>query len=123
MVNTIFGFQIASRDDPLANVKSIRAWAEGLPRKDPIRAVEETVRLLETAAASLKAVTPNRLLAVMELDRIAVPLLAQLRAQYRVSALSDEVRQRLWRACDDLARSFARAYEDIYNGVRAPDAS
>jgi hypothetical protein len=120
MASTLFGFQITSRDDPLANAKSLRAWSARLPRNDPVGAVEAIIHLLETAGAAQPAVTLNRLRAVLELDRISVPLQAQLRAQYRMAALSDEVRQRLWRACDDLAHWFAHVYEVIYDGMRAP---
>jgi hypothetical protein len=119
MVDTLFGFQIASRDDPLANVKSIRVWATRLPRNDPVGAVETTIRVLETAGSTQPIVTLSRVLAVMELDRISVPLQAQLRAQYQMRAVSDEVRQRLWRAGEDLAYWFARVYEEICIGLRA----
>jgi cyclic-di-GMP-binding protein len=120
MVNTLFGFQVASRDDPLANVKSIRVWSARLPRTDPVGAVEAIIHLLETAGAAQSVVTLNRLLAVMELDRISMPLQAQLRTQYRMAAMSDEVRQRLWRACDNLAHRFGHVYEVISGSMRAP---
>jgi cyclic-di-GMP-binding protein len=120
MVSTLFGFQIPSRDDPLANVRSVKAWSARLPRNDPVGAVEAIIHLLETDAASPPEATLNRLLAAMELDRISVPLQAQLRAQYRIAALSDDVRRRLWRACDDLAHWFAHIYEEICQGVLAP---
>ena len=119
MASTLFGIQIASRDDPLANAKSIRLWARQLPRNDPIGAVEAIIRLLEGAGTPTTTVTLSRLQAVLELDRISVPLQAQLRTQYRIPAMSDEVRQRLWRASDELAHRFAHVYEGTYRGIRA----
>ena len=113
MVTTLFGIQLASRDDPLANVRSVRSWCAQLPRNDPVGAVEAIIGLLAAAGGSPQEISANRTQALLELDRIAIPLQAQLREQYRMSAMSDEVRQRLWRACDDLARWFAHAYDEI----------
>ena len=119
MINSLFGIQIVNREDPLANVKSVSAWAAGLPPNDPVGAVDAIIRLLEAASATQPAVTVHRWLAVIELDRIAMPLQDQLRAQYRMPAMSDEVRQRLWRACDELARWFTHFYEWLYQGAQA----
>lgn len=120
MISRILGFQIASRDDPLANVKSIRLWAAGLPLNDPVGALDAIIRLLESARAAQPEAILDRLRAMMELDRIAVPLQAQVQAQYRIVAISDAVRQRLWRACDGSAHWFAHLYEEVCRSMLAP---
>ncbi|MBK8739600.1 MAG: hypothetical protein IPM02_08695 [Betaproteobacteria bacterium] len=118
MINRLFGIQIARRDDPLANEKSVRLWVSGLPPNDPVGAIEAISRLLESARAAPPAATHDYLRALMELDRAAVPLQAQLQAQSRMATMSDDVRQRLWRACDDVARGFAHRYEQVGEAVQ-----
>lgn len=119
MAKSIFGlFSTAARDEPLGNVRAIDRWAEDLPATDPIAAVEAMVRLLEESFATARALTVDRTLALMELDRLSLPLQAQLLAQYRLSVLSDEVRQNIWQVRNDLARCLAIAYEQIYEGSR-----
>jgi len=118
----VFGiFEIANRDDPLANRKSARLWASRLPANDPVGAIEEVIALLEGPAATATPSTIARTRAALELDRIVSPVHAQLQAQYQLASVSDEVRQRLWSECDRLARAFAQAYERAC-GALAPQA-
>jgi hypothetical protein len=120
MAKSIFGlFQSANQDEPLENVKSVRAWAARLPANDPMGGVKAMVHLIEEASVKQPAVTANRILAVLELDRLSLPLQTQLQVQYRLPALSDEVRQNLWYARNDLARWLAYTYERIYEGIRS----
>lgn len=115
---TLFGFKLASRDDPLANVRSVRAWCAQLPRNDPVGAVEAIGALLAASGSVPQEISSGRTQALLDLDRISIPLQTQVREQYRMSAMSDDVRQRLWRACDEAARWFAHAYEEIAAGAR-----
>ena len=119
----VFGiFELARRDDPLANPKSARLWATQLPANDPVGALEAVIQLLENPAAFPEPVTVDRVRGILELDRIISPTHALLQAQYRLASVSDEVRQRLWAACDRLARAFAQAYERACAAL-APNAS
>ena len=70
---SFLGFQIVSRDNPLANVKSLRVWMQGVPRNDAVAAMEAIVALLQTEAPHADG-SVARLEAIMELDRLAVPL-------------------------------------------------
>ncbi len=57
---------------------------------------------------------------MLELDRLSAPQQAALRAQYRLASVSEEVRQRLWRACDVQSRVFIQVYERILEAQSAP---
>src|SRR4051812_8779150 len=110
----LFGlFQRTRRDDPLASARAIRGWVSRLPANDPVGAVEAMIALLERPITTEIEFSANRLNGLLELDRLSVPLQERLEAQHRVPALSDEVRERLWRACDNLARAFAQIFERI----------
>jgi hypothetical protein len=114
MAHSFLGIiELVSRDDRLANRKSIRAWASNLPLNDPVGAIDSVIDVLESPAATQEEVSIGRAQAILELDRIAAPWHAQLRAQYRLSSMSDEVRERLWFACDRVARAFAQAHERV----------
>jgi len=106
-------FQIASRTDPLANRKSARLWAGSLPPNDPVGATDKVAALVSGPIAMQHDMTLQRARAILELDRIADPWQQQLRAQSRLSSLSEDVRERLWQACDRAARGFGHAYERI----------
>jgi hypothetical protein len=111
MPNSLFGiFELANRDDPLANRKSARMWFTRVPANDPVGAVEAVTMLLEGPMAT-QPLELGRVQAVLEVDRIVSPMHEQLRGQYRLPSVSDEVRQRLWLACDRLARAFTQFYE------------
>ncbi|MEO8133464.1 MAG: hypothetical protein ABI831_05785 [Betaproteobacteria bacterium] len=112
-------FQIANRDDPLTNPKSMRLWVSNLPANDPVGAVETMIDLLESPLTTESYFSASRLQAILELDRLSAPLQERLQAQHRVPALSDDVRERLWRACDNLAHSFALVYERICDELGA----
>ncbi|MBK9608153.1 MAG: hypothetical protein IPO58_17575 [Betaproteobacteria bacterium] len=112
MATTLFGmFRGARQDDPLASVKAITAWAAGLPANDPLGALEAVVRLLEDASAAQPAATLSRVQALQALDRLTLPIQAEILAQHRLPSLSEDVRRRLWHAANDLARWLAYAYE------------
>jgi cyclic-di-GMP-binding protein len=120
MPKSIFGlFQTANQDEPLANVKALSRWAADLPANDPMGGVMAMVHLLEETCAKQPAVTAGGILAVLALDRLSLPQQALLQVQYRLSGLSDDVRQHLWYARNDLARWLAYAYEQIYEGIRS----
>ena len=119
MAKTFFGlFQAASPDEPLANVRSVSKWAANLPANDPMGGVTAIVHLLEAMSSKPPAVTGSMILALHELDRLSLPLQAHLQVQYRLAGLSDEVRQHLWYARNDLSRWLAYAYEKVYEGIR-----
>ncbi|MEO8159344.1 MAG: hypothetical protein ABI648_16215, partial [Betaproteobacteria bacterium] len=59
-------------------------------------------------------VTAGGTLALLELDRLSLPLQAQLQAQNRLPKLSAEVRENLLNAHCNLVRGLAHAYEQIY---------
>src|SRR5579862_4140804 len=114
MATTFLGiFQLADRDDPLANLKSLRLWLSQLSINDPVGSIEAATRLLERPSSTQSESSFNRLRTVLELDRVASPMHGQLRAQYRLASLSEDVRQHLWRVCDQHARAFAALYERI----------
>ncbi|MEP6701398.1 MAG: hypothetical protein ABJB04_00315 [Betaproteobacteria bacterium] len=114
MANTLFGIiELANHDDPLANRKSARLFAADLPANDPVGAVEAVTALLEAPSSARHPIDLAAAQAILELDRIVSPLHAQLRAQYRLTTVSEDVRQRLWRACDRVARAFASIYERV----------
>ena len=120
MATSFFGmFRGANQDDPLASVKAVRAWATGLPANDPLGGLEAIVRLLENLGATQPAVTANRIQALLTLDQLSLPLQTDVLVQYRLPTLSDDVRRRLWHACNDMARWFAYAYEHVYGGFGA----
>ena len=113
MANTILGlFKTHSDEDPLADSGAITSWMEKQPVNDHLVRQEAMVRLLEDMAARQPKVTPERVLAALELDRLSLPTQARLLKQFLQSTLSEPVRQRLWHACDDLARWFAYTYEN-----------
>lgn len=121
-MSSFLGFQIVSRDNPLANVKSLRVWMQGVPRNDAVAAMEAIVALLQTEAPRADG-SVARLEAIMELDRLAVPLAQHLRSQYRLITMSDDVRQRLFRACDGMAQAFSQAYGEYAKAIEASDGS
>ena len=117
MAKSIFGlFKTDTGDEPLANVKAVARWAAALPANDPVAGVAAMVHLLEEMGAAQPALTVDRTLALLDLDRLSVPLQGQLQAQYRLPVLSEDVRQSLWHARNDLMRWLAFAYEQIYEG-------
>jgi hypothetical protein len=112
MANSLFGiFELANREDPLANRKSARVWFSRLPANDPVGTIEVLIQLLE-GPISTQAIELGRVQAVLELDRLISTMHEQLRAQYSLPSVSEEVRQRLWRVCDRLARAFTQFYEN-----------
>jgi hypothetical protein len=114
-------FQSADEDEALASAKSVNAWAEKLPANDPMGMVIAMTGLLEELSTRQPAITPNRVQALLLLDRLSQAPLAQLQQQYRLPTLSDEVRQQLWHARNNLARWFAYAYEQAYDAIRGRD--
>ncbi|MEP7083874.1 MAG: hypothetical protein ABI854_03980 [Betaproteobacteria bacterium] len=118
MAKSIFGlFNTDAKDDPLASVTTVAEWAATLPTNDPVAAATSMVHLLEGMCAAKPALTLERTLALMELDRLSLPLQAQLQTQHRTAALSEDVRQDLWLGRNDLTRWLAYAYERIYDGT------
>ena len=105
-------------DEPLASPKGVTAWAEKRPANDPMGLVMGMTQLLEEQSTRPQDVTPSRLQALLALDRVSLVPLAQLQQQYRLPSLSDDVRQQLWHARNNLARWFAYAYEQAYEQVR-----
>ena len=119
MANTILGlFKTASGEDALADVNSLALWLEKQPANDYLGTQEAMVRILEDMAARQPKVTPNRVRAVLELDRVSTPVQSRLLKQYLQPTLSDAVRQRLWHACDDLARWFGYTYEHHFEALQ-----
>lgn len=122
MANSFLGmFRSTRQDDPLANVKSVEAWAARLPANDPLGVLEAAVRLLEDLGTAQSEVNASRVLALMALDRLTLPMQAEVLAQYRMPTLSEDVRRRLWHACNDLGRWFAYAYERAAGVAPGPD--
>jgi len=111
-------FQSAVEEDALSSAKSVAAWAAKLPANDPMGTVIAMTRLLEEMSTRQPQVTPGRVQALLLLDRDSLAPLAQLQMQYRLPSLSDEVRQQLWHARNDLARWFGYAYEQMYEAIR-----
>lgn len=119
MANTILGlFRTAGNEDPLADVKALALWMEKQPANDYLGIQEAMVRVLEDMGARQPRATPSRALAVLELDRISVPIQARLLKQFLQPSLSESVRQRMWHACDDLARWFAYTYENLFETLQ-----
>ncbi|MEO8133465.1 MAG: hypothetical protein ABI831_05790 [Betaproteobacteria bacterium] len=119
MAKSFFGlFQTAVEEEPLSSVKSVQAWAARLPANDPMGTVRAMIHLLEDISTRQPAMTPNRVQALVAFDSLSLGPLGQLQVQYRLPTLSDDVRQQLWYARNDLARWFAFAYEQVYEGVR-----
>lgn len=114
MTNNIFGmFRGGNREDPLADPSSLAAWLAQQPANDHLGLQEAMIRVLEDMAVRQPKVTHSRVLAVLELDRSSGPIQERLLKQYLQLTLSESVRQRLWHACDDLARWFAYTYEHL----------
>ncbi|MEP6701397.1 MAG: hypothetical protein ABJB04_00310 [Betaproteobacteria bacterium] len=112
-------FQSSAVDeDALSSPKSVNAWAETHPANDPMGMIMGMTHLLEELSTKQPEVTPNRVQAMLALDRVSQAPLAQLQNQYRMPGLSDDVRQQLWHARNNLARWFAYAYEQIYESIR-----
>jgi hypothetical protein len=119
MATSILGlFGAGGKDDPLADAKALAAWMEKQPANDYVGLQEAMVRLLKDTNARQPKVTPNRVLAVLQLDRISTPIQARLLKHFLQPSLSDSVRQRLWHACDDLARWFAFTYENLFETLQ-----
>src|SRR5258706_8423176 len=111
-------FQSAVDDDPLSTAKSVATWAEKRPGNDPMGMVMGMTHLLEEMSTKQPELTPNRVQALLALDRLSLVPLAQLQQQYRLPSLSDDVRQQLWHARNNLARWFAYAYEQTFEAIR-----
>jgi hypothetical protein len=114
-------FQTVVDEDPLSTAKVVTSWVEKRPANDPMGLVIAMTHLLEDASAKQPAITPSRVQALLALDRLSLAPLAQLQAQYRLPSLSDEVRQQLWHARNNLARWIAYAYEQMYEAIRKQD--
>ena len=118
MANTLLGyFRSASAEDPLTDAKAIEIWFRKQPGNDYLATSEAMVRALEDMGARQAKVTPGRVQAVLELDRLSMPIQARLLKQFLQTNLSDSVRQRLWHALDDLARWFAYSYESLFEAM------
>src|SRR4051812_31823054 len=116
--NTLLGFFRASgSEDPLTDVKSTQSWFARQPPNDYLATSEAMVRTLEDLGARQPKISQGRVLALMELDRLATPIHARLLKQYLQTSLSDSIRQRLWHALDDLARWFAYSYENLFEAM------
>lgn len=120
-MQSIFGFQRLSRDDPLANVRSLRAWAVGVARNDAMAAVERIALLLHDEATKPEA-SAHRLEALLELDRVAVPHLELLRTQYRQITISEDLRQRLLQLCETICQRFAQAYGQYARNIETSES-
>ncbi len=119
MSSTIFGlFRQTNGEDPLASGNSLGDWLARQPGNDFLALQEAIVRLLEDQAARQPKITANRVLAVMDLDRVAAGLHARLLRQSLQPSLSDAVRLRLWHAADDVARWFAYSYEQMFEDLQ-----
>ena len=119
MTNTLLGmFRLAGDEDPLVDIKALAAWVAKQPKNDDIAFQEAMVRLLEAMGARQPRVTPQRMLAVLELDRLSSPVQSRLLGQYLRPSLSDSVRLRLWHAGDDLSRWFAYTYETMFEATQ-----
>lgn len=115
MAKSILGlFNTPAEVEPLGSVKAIDRWAAAQPASDPIGTVQAMVRLLEEACTAQRPLTADRLLALMELDRLSLAPQAQLQVQSRLPVLPEEVRQSIWQGRHDLARWLASAYEQAY---------
>lgn len=115
-------FQSAAVDDaPLSTVKSVTTWAEKRPANDPMGMVIGMTHLLEEMSTKQPPTTPNRVQALLALDRLSLSPLAQLQQQYRLPSLSDDIRQQLWHARNNLARWMAYAYEQTFESIRKDD--
>jgi len=114
-------FQNATDDEPLSTVKAVQAWAEKRPANDPMGMVVGMTHLLEDMSTRQPAATPNRVQALLTLDRLSLVPLAQLQQQYRLPSLSDDIRQQLWHARNNLARWLAYAYEQTFESIRKDD--
>jgi hypothetical protein len=115
MANTILGlFRTQGDEDALADTKALALWLEKQPANDNLVIQEAMVHLLEDMGARQPKVTPDRVLAVLDLDRKSVPIQRRLLRQFLQSSLSEPERQRLWHASDDLARWFAYTYENLF---------
>lgn len=119
MANTLLGmFRTSGDQDPLADIGALGEWIRKQPINDYVAFHEAVVRVLEDMGARQPRVTQNRVLAVLELDRISMPVQSQLLGQYLRQSLSDTVRLRLWHACDDLARWFAYTYQTVFEATQ-----
>ena len=118
----MFVFQKLNRDDPLSNLKSVRAWASSVPRNDPVAAAEQVVPVIRAEAGRPDG-NALRLEAIVELDRIAVPLLEQLRAQYRHITISDDLRQRLLLLSESVAHGFALTYGNFATNIEESETT
>ena len=113
--NTLLGlFRASGTEDPLTDAKSTESWFHRQPTNDYLATSEAMVRALEELGARQPKVSSGRILAVLELDRLSLPIQARLMKQYLQANLSDSVRQRLWHALDDLARWLAYTYENLF---------
>lgn len=116
MTNTLLGmFRSSGNEDPLADNRALAAWVAKQPANDDIAFQEAMVRMLEAMASRQPRITPHRMLAVLELDRLSTPVQARLLGQFLRPSLSDAVRQRLWHAGDDLSRWFVYTYEHLFD--------
>ena len=120
-MQSIFGFQRLSRDDPLANTRSLRAWALRIARNDPVAAVEQIAPLIRDEASKPEG-SAHRLEALLELDRIAALHLELLRTQYRQITISDDLRQRLLQLCETISQGFAQAYGHYARNIEASES-
>ena len=119
MTNTLLGlFRFSGDEDPLADVKTLAAWLAKQPANDDVAFQEAMVRVLEEMGARQSRITPNRMLAVLELDRVSTPVQSRLLSQFLLPSLSDTVKQRLWNARDDLSRWLAYTYENMYEATQ-----
>ena len=118
MANTLLGlFRTSAGEDPLTDAKALDTWFRKQPANDYLATSEAMVRVLEDVGARQPKVTASRVLAVLELDRLSTAIHARLLKQYLQPNLSDQIRQRLWHALDDLARWFAYTYENLFEAM------
>lgn len=72
----------------------------------------------EDVSAAQPAPTLSRVQALLALDRLTLPIQAEVLAQHRLPSISEDVRRRLWHAVNDLARWLAYTYEQAGSAAR-----
>lgn len=114
-------FKPPTQVEPFETATSVNAWFKALPANHaPIDRAMAITALLEETYAKRPPVTLERTLALLELDRLSLPLQSQLLAQNRLPRISAAVRENLLNAHASLVRWFAYAYEQTCKGDDEP---
>lgn len=113
MLSGLFG---KKSDHPLANIRSVQALLDDLPKNDTLKSVMELAEWLESVAANSEFKLDHQFAVVRLLDEAAQPYARKLvREYFTTHELNKFHENRLWLVLGNLSRHAAHAYWTVFS--------